>query len=91
MYFGALSRRLELQLSKLVAYEFFLKNPMTSQFSDGRLSEAVFRAVQDGVYPEEETIVSAELPSSAFDSLQQLLEQARAEVKVRDESYCINH
>ncbi|MCJ1395890.1 hypothetical protein MMC18_008776 [Xylographa bjoerkii] len=54
---------------------------MSSTILDGELSDAVFRAVQDGVYPEEETIVSAELPSSAFDSLLKLLEQARTEVK----------
>ncbi|MCJ1281998.1 hypothetical protein MMC26_001321 [Xylographa opegraphella] len=54
---------------------------MTSEVLDEQLSDAVFRAVQDGVYPEEETIVSAELPSSAFDSLLELLEQARVEVK----------
>ena len=64
---------------------------MTSKVLDEQLSDAVFRAVQDGVYPEEETIVSAELPSSAFDSLLELLEQARAEVKVRDESYSVSH
>ncbi|MCJ1377438.1 hypothetical protein MMC17_000533 [Xylographa soralifera] len=54
---------------------------MTSKVLDGQLSDAVFRAVQDGLYPEGETIVSAELPSSAFDSLLELLEKARAEVK----------
>ena len=64
---------------------------MTSKVSDGQLNDAVFRAIQDGLYPEEETIVSAELPSSAFDSLLELLEQARAEVKVRDESHCVSH
>ncbi|MCJ1431747.1 hypothetical protein MMC27_001102 [Xylographa pallens] len=54
---------------------------MTSKVLDGQLSDAVFRAIQDGVYPDEETIISAELPPSAFDSLLELLEQARAEVK----------
>ena len=59
---------------------------MSSKLSDEQLSDAVFHAVQDGAYPEEEIIVSAELPSSAFDSLLELLEKARAEVKVREGS-----
>ena len=57
---------------------------MPPQLSDQQLSEAVYHAVQDGTYPEDEAVVSAELPSSAFDNLQALLEKARAEVKVWD-------
>ena len=55
---------------------------MPSQIPDQQLSEAVYHAVQDGAYPEDEAVGSAELPSSAFDNLQALLEKARAEVKV---------
>ena len=56
---------------------------MLTLIPDEQLSEAVFNAVEDGAYPAEEAIVSAELPSSAFDNLLGLLDHARAEVKVK--------
>ena len=56
---------------------------MPSLPSDGQFTQAVFDYVKDGAYPEDTNIVSAELPSSALQSLSELLEQARAEVKVR--------
>lgn len=55
---------------------------MPTRIPDNQLSDAVFQAVQDGTYPEDEAFVSAELPTSAFDHLQALLERAREEVKV---------
>ena len=58
---------------------------MPSKAQDAELSQAVFRAIQEGSYPEDEQIVAAELPSSALNSLSELLEQARADVKV---SFC---
>jgi hypothetical protein len=55
---------------------------MTSETLDVQLSDAVFFAVRDGTYPEDESVVSAELQSSALDRLQSLLDNAREEVKV---------
>ena len=55
---------------------------MPSKVQDAELSQAVFRAIQEGSYPEDEQIVAAELPPSALNSLSELLEQARADVKV---------
>ena len=55
---------------------------MPSSVPDSELSEAIFQAVQDGSYPEDELIVSAELPSSAVKQLSELLDEARADVKV---------
>jgi len=55
---------------------------MPARLPDNQLSDAVFQAVEDGTYPENDAVVSAELPPSAFDELQALLERARDEVKV---------
>jgi len=55
---------------------------MPTRLPDNQLSDAVFQAVKNGTYPEDEAVVSAELPASAFDELQALLERARDEVKV---------
>ena len=55
---------------------------MPTRIPDNQFSDAVFQAVKDGTYPEDEAVVSAELPASAFNELQVLLEQARDEVKV---------
>jgi hypothetical protein len=56
---------------------------MPSRVSNQQLSKALFSSIRDRTYPEDEEIVSAELPSSALQNLSQLLEQARGEVKVR--------
>jgi hypothetical protein len=55
---------------------------MPSQVSDDSLSQAVFHSVTDGGYPEDEKVITSELSSVAVNSLSQLLEQAREEVKV---------
>lgn len=55
---------------------------MPSRIPNEQLSSAVYQAVRDGAYPEQETIVSAELSAIAIDKLLETLEEARAEVKV---------
>lgn len=64
--------------------EEFTLPPMPSRSSDDHLSNAILQSVEDGLYPEDEDIVSAKLPPSALTSLSELLEQARADVKVRE-------
>ena len=56
---------------------------MLPRVSDEVLSQAIFNSINDGSYPEDEEVVTAELTPSALDRLADLLEQARAEVKVR--------
>ena len=55
---------------------------MPSSPSDERLEQAILKSVKDGLYPEEEAVLSAELPSSALGSLEELLQNARKEVEV---------
>ena len=50
--------------------------------TDNVLSEAVFKSITESSYPEDEHVVSAELSSPALQSLSELLEQARVDVKV---------
>ena len=50
--------------------------------SDARLDQAILKSVKDGLYPEDEEVLSAELPSSALESLEKLLQDARTEVEV---------
>jgi hypothetical protein len=50
--------------------------------TDKVLTDAVFSSVDDGTYPENEKVISAELPTSALNNLSELLEQARIDVKV---------
>lgn len=47
-----------------------------------KLTDTVFISITEGSYPEDEDVVSAELPSSVLQGLSVLLEQARADVKV---------
>ena len=55
---------------------------MPSRVSVEETSQAIFHSVEDGTFPEDEQIISAELSSTALNSLSELLEQARADVKV---------
>ena len=55
---------------------------MPSNISDEQFGDAIVKSVEDGVFPEDGDVVSSELPSSALVSLSNLLEQARADVKV---------
>ena len=57
---------------------------MPSRIAEDRLSEAVLQFVQESAYPEDEDVVSAELPPSALTSLSKLLDQARIDVKVSE-------
>ncbi|KAI9790771.1 MAG: hypothetical protein M1833_001767 [Piccolia ochrophora] len=54
---------------------------MPAAVSDDELGRAVLQAAQDGVYPDSEDVISAELPASAFGLAVELLEKAREEVK----------
>ena len=56
---------------------------MPSRISDDRLADVILQSVENGAYPVDEEAVAAELPSSALTNLSKLLEQARADVKVR--------
>ena len=67
----------------ILALDQFLPPPMPSTISDDRLGDVILQSVKNGAYPDDEEAVAAELPSSALRTLSQLLEQARAEVKVR--------
>ena len=49
---------------------------------DTRLEQSLLKSVKDGLYPDSEEVLSAKLPSSALDSLEQLLRGAREEVEV---------
>ena len=55
---------------------------MPSHISDDQFGDAVVKSVEDGIFPEDGDVVSSTLPSSALASLSNLLEQARADVKV---------
>lgn len=57
---------------------------MPSGTSDLELSKAVYQHVDLGTYPDNEEVISAELPSTALETLSKLLDQARADVKVSD-------
>ncbi|KAL9118319.1 MAG: hypothetical protein Q9187_005137 [Circinaria calcarea] len=54
---------------------------MPSRSSGDYLSNAILQSVEDGRYPEDEGVISAELLPSALKGLLDLLEQARADVK----------
>ncbi|KAL9121668.1 MAG: hypothetical protein Q9187_001782, partial [Circinaria calcarea] len=54
---------------------------MPSRSSGDYLSNAILQSVEDGRYPEDEGVISAELLPPALTGLLDLLEQARADVK----------
>ena len=51
--------------------------------TDKALSQAVFESITESSYPEDESVISADLSSSALLGLSKSLERARADVKVR--------
>lgn len=55
---------------------------MPSGTSASQLGKAVLDSVQNGTYPDSEDIISADFPSSAFSQALELLDNARAEIKV---------
>ena len=55
---------------------------MAAQVSESRLIEALAQCVGEVRYPEDDAIITAELPSSALAGLGELLERAREDVKV---------
>lgn len=59
---------------------------MPSQVSDDAFGQALLHSIQDGVYPEAEEVISAELPSSALPVILELLTKARVDVKVWNDS-----
>ena len=56
---------------------------MVSQITSQQYGQAVLNHVQNGVYPEAEDVVSAELPAAAIPEISRLIGQAREDVKVR--------
>ena len=55
---------------------------MVAMVSESRLNEALTQCVGEIRYPEDDAIITAELPSSALAGLGELLERAREDVKV---------
>jgi hypothetical protein len=53
--------------------------PLTEQ---KKLTEAVFKSINEGTYPVDEDVVSSEVSSTVLKGLSTLLDQARADVKV---------
>lgn len=51
--------------------------------SPGPVESAVSNFVAAGLYPEDEDIITAQLPSATLKSLGSLLDRARSDVKVR--------
>ena len=50
--------------------------------SPGPVEQAVSNFVDNGLYPEDENVITAELPSATLQSLGKLLDRARSDVKV---------
>ncbi|KAI9871219.1 MAG: ribosome biogenesis protein ytm1, partial [Pleopsidium flavum] len=55
---------------------------MPSQVPDEQLAQAVLRSAKDGVYPDSEEVITAEVPPTTLPILLQLLDKAREEVKI---------
>lgn len=55
---------------------------MASSISGEQFGEAILAAVENGAYPENEDIIAAELPSSAFPALLSRLQASRREIEV---------
>ncbi len=56
---------------------------MPSQVPDEQLAQAVLQSAKDGVYPESEEVITADVPATTLPVLLELLDKAREEVKVR--------
>ena len=59
---------------------------MQPRSSNEKLNRAILESVENGLYPGDENVLSAELPSSALKSLEELLASARQEVEVIDQN-----
>ena len=55
---------------------------MSSRITAQEYAQALLQNVQNGIFPESEEVVSAELPPSALPAVSKLIEQAREDVKV---------
>lgn len=55
---------------------------MPSQISYREYAQAVLDSVRSGAFPENEEVVSAELPPSAVPTVLKLIDEARNDVKV---------
>ena len=55
---------------------------MPSQISHREYAQAVLDSVRSGAFPENEEVISAELPPSAVPTVLKLIEEARNDVKV---------
>ena len=55
---------------------------MPSRITSQQYGQAVLEHIQAGAYPEDEEIISAELPPSALPEVSRLIERAQGDVKV---------
>lgn len=62
---------------------------MPSRITPHDYGRAVLEHVQTGVYPEDEEIISAELPTSALPEVSHLIGQAREELQVCRYTYAL--
>lgn len=55
---------------------------MPPHITSQQYAQAVFDHVQHGAYPEEEELISSQLPSSALPEITKLIQQAKKDVQV---------
>lgn len=55
---------------------------MSSQVSDEKLGDAILQSVQHGVFPQDEDVASATVPSSALPKLLEVVGKAREDARV---------
>jgi len=55
---------------------------MSTATSDEEIRKAVLKSIRSGLYPESESVASADIPTSALSALQDEVRQARDEVEV---------
>lgn len=63
---------------------------MPSQISYREYAQAVLDSVRSGAFPENEEVISAELPPSAVPTVLKLIDEARNDVKVCHQLHQIN-
>lgn len=63
---------------------------MPSQISYREYAQAVLDSVRSGAFPENEEVISAELPSSAVPTVLKLIDEARNDVKVCQQLHQMN-
>lgn len=63
---------------------------MPSQISYREYAQAVLDSVRSGAFPENEEVISAELPPSAVPTVLKLIDEARNDVKVCHQLHQMN-